>query len=136
MFVKTNENLKHNVCLGVRTIVNRFSQQAQSSTSQRLLNAWKTRYVAKVQNISTNSANFRGYPLEFVASQAGRKRTLKKLSDKLIKDASHRAAARTKSLYLQHEYLQFNDTVDLSKFTLQTIPVLLKYYQEQSPLVI
>ncbi|MEM6254194.1 MAG: hypothetical protein AAF821_14855 [Cyanobacteria bacterium P01_D01_bin.156] len=108
----------------------------QSSTSQYLLNTWKNRYVATVQTIATNPTNSRKYPLEFVASQAGRKRTLEKLPDKLIKSACHNAAARTKRLYLDHQYLKFNDTVDLSKFTLKTIPVLLNCYQQQAPLVI
>ncbi|MEM9264250.1 MAG: hypothetical protein AAGA46_01865 [Cyanobacteria bacterium P01_F01_bin.13] len=116
--------------------MNYLTQNSLSPVSQSLLNAWKTRYITKVQNISTNSANFRKYPLEFAASEAGRKRILEKLPDKVIKETSHSAAVRTKSLYLEHEYLQFNDTVDLSKFTLQTIPVLLEYYQQQSPLVI
>ncbi|MEO0870160.1 MAG: hypothetical protein AAFY17_17360 [Cyanobacteria bacterium J06642_11] len=117
--------------------MNQLSPNVPSSVSQNLLNIWKTRYVAKAQNVSTDTgSDFRKYPLEFVASKADRRRTLEKLTDKRIKEASHRAAARTKSLYLQHEYLQFNDTVDLSKFTLATIPVLLRYYQQQEPLVI
>ncbi|NEP63539.1 MAG: hypothetical protein F6K31_42690 [Symploca sp. SIO2G7] len=113
-----------------------YSQSLQASASERLLGIWKARYVAKVQTISTTPINFRTYPLEFAASNTGRQKTLEKLSDKLIKDASHAAAARTKRIYLQHEYLKFNTTVDLSKFTLKTVPVLLQYYQQQPPLII
>ncbi len=108
----------------------------QASIPQRLLDIWRARYVATVNDISTTEADFRKYSLEFVASDTGRKKTLAKLPERLIKEASHAAAARTKSLYLQHEYLQFNDTVDLSKFTIQTIPVLLQCYQQQKPLVV
>ncbi|NEQ54736.1 MAG: hypothetical protein F6K11_32195 [Leptolyngbya sp. SIO3F4] len=111
-------------------------QYAKAYMNQRLLNIWRSRYVAQVKNISTNSVDFRKYPLEFAASDTGRKKTLGKISEKLIKQASHEAAARTKRLYLQHEYLQFGDTVDLSKFTLHTMPVLLLCYQQQAPLVI
>lgn len=116
--------------------VNYVPRTEQPAVSSSLLKIWKTRYVARAQNIATDPTNFRKYPLEFVASNIGRKRTLAKLSDKLIRESSHGAAAKTRSLYLQHEYLQFNDTVDLSKFTLQTIPVLLRSYQEQPPVVI
>ncbi|MEO0870278.1 MAG: hypothetical protein AAFY17_17985, partial [Cyanobacteria bacterium J06642_11] len=111
-------------------------QHTPPSVSPTLLSIWKTRYIAKAENISTDSGNFRQYPLEFAASYTGRKRTVRKLSDSLITEASHRAAIKTKGLYLHHEYLQINSTVDLARFTIQTTPILLEYFQKQSPLVI
>lgn len=71
------------------------------------------------------------YPLEFAASETGRQKTIKKITDQVLQDACRSAAARTKALYSQYNYLNLKDTVDLAKFTLQTFPVILQRYQEQ-----
>ena len=113
-----------------------FPGNFQSSSSQRLITLWKTRYTTGAEDISSDSESFRRYPLGIAASKAGRKRTVEKLSVKIIKESSHSAAVKTKTLYKQHKILQLDETVDLSRFTIRTVPILLRYYQEQPVLIV
>ncbi len=104
------------------------SLRSKTHSTERLVDIWTARYSCTPLSVGATSDAF-----EEVVSAKGRRRTVERLNDRLIKQSCRRASIRTSDLYTSYKDSSLGEIAELAKFAIQVYAVLLRFYQNHTP---
>ena len=105
------------------------SLRSKTLSSERLVDIWAARYSRSPLSVGAISSSV----LEEAVSAKGRRRTVDRLNDRLIKQSCRRGAIRTSDLYVCYKDSNLGEIATLAKFSMQVYSVLLRFYKAYTP---